>query len=419
MASATVTGANGETVNLTFDTQANAVIAQNLAAAITAGVDAELVIPADSKDGPPPPVPPGKTGEFIQSTPGSTILPPGYLDVINSSPDPTITGTGGQGQTVLSTGISDLTFIDRGGTGTVVAGGGDNRIVLTSSSSSSPPPPGWLVNTGNGDDNIITTNGKSDTINPGGGHNALQIGNGDQVLSTGDDTVLASGKGSETITATGPHSVLVHGQASNIYFVSDVGSATVFGGTGSDTFFGGAGPDLVHGGTGGNNILHAGTGPATLFGGGDGDQLFAAGTASAFGTENQVLHAGGGSETLFGAFGSGDNTFYAGAGSDQITGGTGSDTFNAAAGNATITGGTGDSLFVFTKGQAGGQDLITDFTSGADTVSLVGYGPTAIADAVASQTFVAGTATITLTDNTKITFSGLSTSLKPSDFSSS
>ena len=28
MASATVTGANGETVNLTFDTQANAVIAQ-------------------------------------------------------------------------------------------------------------------------------------------------------------------------------------------------------------------------------------------------------------------------------------------------------------------------------------------------------------------------------------------------------
>ena len=193
MASATVTGANGETVNLTFDTQANAVIPKS-GRCNYGGRGRELIIPADSKDGPPPPVPPGKTGEFIQSTPGSTIFPPGYLDVINSSPDPTITGTGGQGQTVLSTGISDLTFIDRGGTGTVVAGGGDNRIVLTSSSSSSPPPPGWLINTGNGDDNIITTNGKSDTINPGGGHNALQIGNGDQVLSTGDDTVLASAR---------------------------------------------------------------------------------------------------------------------------------------------------------------------------------------------------------------------------------
>jgi Ca2+-binding RTX toxin-like protein len=412
---ATVAGANGQTITLTFDTQANAAIAQSLAAVITAGVDAGSIIAADSKNGPPPTVPGGKTGEWIQSTGEPTILPPGYLAIINSSPDPTITGTGAKGQTVLSTGISDLTFIDVGGSGTVVAGGGDNRIVLTATSSP-PLADGWLINTGNGNDQIIATDGLSDTINAGGGRNALQVGNGDQVLSTGDDTVLASGKGSETITATGKHSVLVHGQASNIFFVSDVGSATVFGGTGSDTFFGGKGPDLVHGGTGGNNILHAGTGPATLFGGGDGDQLFAAGTASAPGTESQVLHAGAGKETLFGGFGSADNTFYAGTGSDQITGGTGNDTFFAAAGNATITGGTGNSLFVFTNGLAGGQHLISDFTSGKDTVSLGGYGPNAITAALATQTVVGGSATITLTDNTKITFNQV-TSLTAGDFS--
>jgi Ca2+-binding RTX toxin-like protein len=416
-ADVTVAGASGDHATLSFDSEANAAIAQNLAAAISAGVATGLIIPADSKDGPPPGLPPGKTGEWIQSTPESTTLPPGYLAVINTSPDPTITGTGAKGQTVLSTGISDLTFIDVGGSGTVVSGGGDNRIVVTASPTHSPPPDGWLINTGNGNDQIIATDGLSDTINPGGGRNALQVGNGDQVLSTGDDTVLASGKGSETITATGPHSVLVHGQASNIFFVSDVGSATVFGGTGSDTFFGGAGPDLVHGGTGGNNILHAGTGPATLFGGGEGDQLFAAGTASAPGTESQVLHAGAGQETLFGGFGSGDNTFYAGTGSDQIIGGKGNDTFFAAAGNATITGGTGNSLFVFTNGQVGGQDLIQDFTSGQDTVSLVGYGANAIADALATQTVSGGgAATITLTDNTKITFNHVP-SLTASDFS--
>ena len=422
MATVTVAaGTGGQSVSLTFDTQANAVLAQKLAAAIAAGVDSGLIIPADSKDGPPPSVPSGKAGEFIQSTSGTTILPPGYQAVISVASDPIITGSGGKGQTVLASSTSDLQFFDAGGTGTAVAGGGGNRIVLSTQQQTppvtSPPPqpsellPGWSINAGNGNDTIVSTNGRSDTINAGGGHNALQIGSDDLVLSTGDDTVVASGSTSDTIMATGAHATdLIYGSVSNIYFVSDGGSATIFGGSGSDTFFGGKGPDLVHGGTGGDNYLFAGTGQATLFGGGEGDQLLAAGT------ENQVLHAGVGNETLFGGFGSGNNTFFAGAGADQIAGGTGKDTFVAGTGSATITGATGNDLFLFTKGQAGGTDLITDFTSGADTVGLVGYGKNEASLALKSQQIVAGSTTITLSDSTKITFTGV-TNLKPGDFS--
>ena len=138
-----------------------------------------------------------------------------------------------------------------------------------------------------------------------------------------------------------------------LFFVAGSGSATVFGGSGSDTFFGGKGTAEVHGGTGGDNLLVAGAGNTTLFGGGNGDDLF---------------------------------------------GGLGNDTFVASTGSATITSGSGTNLFVFTDGQAGGKDLIQKFASGVDTISLSGYGPGAVANALATQQHSAGSTTITLSD---------------------
>jgi Ca2+-binding RTX toxin-like protein len=265
MPTVTVAGANAQTVTLSFDTNANAVLAQQLAAAITAGVQAGTIQAAVDTDGPPPPLPPGKTGEFVQTQDGLTSLPPGYSAVVDTASNAVIFGSGDPNESVLI-GPGDPTFIATGvfGSGTVVAGGGDTNIIIQSSVTG-----GWSINTGNGSDNIFADGGGNDTINAGGGHNVIRLGSGSSIIqSTGADTVFA-GSGNETIAGFGS------------------GSDVVFGGSGTLFFIGGAGPDVVHGGTGGNNFLFAGTGTATLFGGGNGDQLIAHGSAA------QALHAGG------------------------------------------------------------------------------------------------------------------------------
>ena len=303
MFSVTVAGAHGHAVTLSYDSAANAALAQQLANAITAGVQNGTIIPATDTNGPPPAVPLGKTGEWVQSNAGFTILPHGYDAVVNTADQAIIFGSGDAGESILSSN-DDLSFFATGGSGTVAAGGGDNRIIIPVTDGGS-----WSINTGKGDDLISALGKGNDTINAGGGHNAITLGNGhDIVTTTGDDTVVA-GSGHETIGAVGrTTSDVVYGNASTLFFVTTDGAATVFGGSGTDTFLGGNGPDLVYGGSGGNNFLMAGMGAATLFGGGSGDQLFAMGGIG------QALHAGAGNETLSGAFSAGADTFYGSAG---------------------------------------------------------------------------------------------------------
>ena len=386
MFTVTVAGAHGHAVTLTYDSAANAALAQQLANAITAGVQNGTIIPAIDTDGPPPTVPAGKTGEWVQSKAGFTILPHGYEAVVNTADQAIIFGSGDAGESILSS-RDDLNFFATGGSGTVAAGGGDNRIIIPITDAGS-----WSINTGRGDDLISALGKGNDTINAGGGHNAITLGDGhDVVTTTGDDTVVA-GSGHETIGAVGRHtSDVVYGNGSTLFFVTADGAATVFGGSGTDTFFGGNGPDLVYGGSGGNNFLMAGMGTATLFGGGSGDQLFAVGGIG------QALHAGAGNETLSGAFSSGADTFYGSAGATSIVGGFGDDTF------------------VFTDGQAGGTATIQGFSHGSDVVDLQGYGKHAVADALKSQHKEGGNDTITLSDHTMITFLGVS-NLTKSDF---
>jgi Ca2+-binding RTX toxin-like protein len=401
MPTVTVAGTQGQVVSLTYDSAANAALAQKLAAAITFGLQAGTVVPAVDTDGPPPPVPAGKTGEWVQTQDGTAILPAGYKAVVDTAQDAIIFGSGDTGESVLSS-TGDLNFFASKGSGTVAAGGGDNRIVLLSSDTGS-----WSINTGNGDDDVLAGGTGNDTVNAGGGENSITLGTGhDIVLSTGDDTVIA-GSGEETIAATGKHRDLVYGNSSKLFFVTTEGSATIFGGTGSDTFFGGKGTDLVYGGTGGNNFLVAGTGHATLFGAGNGDQLFG------MGNKAQALHAGAGNETLFG--GAGADTFYGGSGSSQIFGGFGADTFVAGTGGATITAGLSSNLFAFYNGQAGGTESISGFVSGRDLIDLQGYGTNEVTKALKSQQLTPGGDVITLSDHTTITFAGIG-SLSASDF---
>ena len=401
MGSVTVLGSNFHPVTLSYDSAANAALAASIAAAITAGVQAGSIIPVTDSKGSPPPVPSGKTGEYVLTKNGAVTLSKGYDAVVVTAKNAVVFGSGDPGESVLSS-QGNLTFIAGGGaggkghdgsgghdeegwwaqrgqdddskswfgrghhgssaaSGTVVAGGGNNRIIIPGNDAGS-----WGIYTGNGDDTVLALGTGNNTISAGGGDNFIVLGGGiDTVQSTGNDTVVA-GSGAATITATGTNGDVVFGGSGTLTFVGGAGPASVLGTIGSVTVFGGSGSEVLRGGSDGNNLLQAGAGAATLFGGGSGDTLKAAGSQS------QVLQAGRGNETLVGSAAAGSH--------DQ---------------------------FVFVQGTAGGQDLIQGFTT-LDKIDLQGYGPNAITDALNSQSKSALGVTITLSDHTQITFAGIS-----------
>lgn len=191
------------------------------------------------------------------------------------------------------------------------------------------------------------------------------------------------------------------GGGSRIVFLGGSGPTTLFGGTGSDTFQGGSVSALMYGGLGGNNSLVGGTGLATLFGGGAADQRVATGRQA------QDLVAGIGNETLSAVSSSGANSLVAGSGKDQLLGGSGADTFVGGTGASTMIGGSGKDIFAVVRSLNGGVDQVVNCTS-ADKIDKPGYGPHAVPSALSSQTFSNGSVTITLADNARVTFVGVS-----------
>lgn len=399
----TVPGAHHSTVSLSYDVDANALLARYIAGVIKTGLAGGTIEAFDNGSGLPPALPTGKTGELVQSQSGATVLPSGYDFVVDSAKSAQIFGNGDANEAVL-VGSGDLQFFAVGGSGSILGGGGKDMIVTAPTDNGS-----WLIALGNGNDSIRAVGGGNDTISTGTGHSLLQLGSGsDFITSTGSDTITA-GNGSETIDAIGGNDV-VYGNASKLFFVAG-GAATVFGGAGSDTVFGSSGTDLFEGGSAGNNFLQAGSGPATLFGGGNGDQLYAGGD------KRQQLHAAGGNETLSGALASGNDTFYGGSGSDQIFGSNGNSTFVAGTGAATVTASPGSmNLFEFMKSMGGGSELVTGLTDPSQVhIDLSGYGQDEVKYALAHQTTSNGSVTITLTDHTTVTFQNIA-SLSSSNF---
>src|SRR5271165_2645739 len=396
----TVPGTNGSTISLLYDSNTNAALAQSIANAITNGVNDKTIFQADSKFGPPPPVPGGLTGQFIQSAPAVTGLPSGYTYVVNNTATGVILGSGGPNEGVLSGAQDNLTFFATGGSGTVAAGGGNNFISIPTTDAGN-----WLIAAGNGNDTIQAFGPGNDIISPGGGNNLVQLGGGSYLIdSAGADTIIAS-TGSETVGTSDPGATdLIYGNASNLFFLNVGAGLTVFGGSGSDTVAqGGTGSDLLFGGSAGHNYLQAGSGPATLFGGGNNDQLFAAGSGA------QELHAAGGNATLFGAFSSGNDTFYGGSGTDQVFGNGTDNTFVAGAGAATVSAiASANNLFQFINGAAGGTELVENLTNASQVhIDLDGYGKNEVKSAVAGQTTNGSSVTITLSDHTQVTFENI------------
>lgn len=188
---------------------------------------------------------------------------------------------------------------------------------------------------------------------------------------------------------------LINGTSVNDQLFGRDGNDTLVGFTGDDDLFGENGNDSLLGG-GGEDTLDGGIlGDDTLIGGNNDDRLFGRGG-------NDILNGGEGVNILEGS--SGNDVLFAGSEGDIMRGGTGNDTL-VAFGNDTLTGvertfsapgrrerdvligGQGASRFVLGRSlgskvfyddgnnsTAGDDDfaLITNFTSGEDTIQLEG-----------------------------------------------
>lgn len=380
----TVQGAHSTVVTLTYDSSANALLAQYIAAAITSGVNSgpPSIIPEDSAHSITPIGIPGpNTTEWVQDTPtGQIALPTGMDAFIGAAPFNVLANTDPNQNFLI--GAASGQILALGGAGNIVAGGGNDQVILRPSDTGS-----WQILMGNGNDTIKALGSGNDTIGLGTGNDSVQLGGGSNAVTTGGAATISASTGSETVTGLG--STVIYGNASTLHFVA-TGGATVFGGTGSDTVTGGSGPDYLQGGTAGNNVLTAGVGAATLLGGGSGDQLFASGSGA------QILYAGSGNETLTGS---------------SVSGAP--DTFVGSAGATTVMGAQASSLFEFIGGSAGGTMSVFGYGSGdAPNIKIhLGGG-----DTLQTQNNTGGNLNVTLSDGTKITFANVTGSLNGGNF---
>ncbi|MFN3259585.1 MAG: M10 family metallopeptidase [Pikeienuella sp.] len=143
------------------------------------------------------------------------------------------------------------------------------------------------------------------------------------------------------------------------------------GAASDETLTGGAGDEIIAG-RGGDDRVRARGGDDTVKGQAGADTLNGGGG-------DDILKGGAASDRLFGAAGGdrlvgqrGDDALRGGGGDDAIRGGAGADSLWGQAGDDELTGGAGGDRFFFRPGA--GDDIITDFTQGADRIVIAGPG---------------------------------------------
>jgi Ca2+-binding RTX toxin-like protein len=286
-----------------------------------------------------------------------------------------------------------------GGSGALVYGGVGNLSILdTAAGSTIDGGTGGLTATIAGSNDLVFSGAATSQLDLAGSSGATIIG----------DT------GAITVTAGSASNALVYGPTSGggMDFIGGSGSASVFGQAGSDTITGGSGPLLAVAGANETMDVTGGGAGTTLFAGSGGSDITYAGTTGAL-----VYVAGAGNVTL-NASGSTTNNFYwAGAAGDttateSIVGGSGNNEMVVGPGSDTLTGGSANNVYDFIAtivgtssiASAGNTDVITNILSGNSAVDLSGGLSTMSAATAGSET------TVTLSDNTKITFLGVTSS---------
>lgn len=396
----TISGGTGTQVSLNVGSNELNGQAANLASQITAALTGGALVRTNNTN------PPTGTGFFVTSAVNQTFVLQAAVTAmaLASGGANTVIGGGGRYNAIIADN-GNLTFQTNGGSGQVVTGDGNNLLATPTTGGGQ-----YQFVTGNGNDTIFASTGNN-TVSAGGGSNLIFTGNAsDLIYSNGNDIISGIGgvAGQTDTIIGGGFSTFIYEGAKNFNFVGGTGTVTVFGGTGSETVVAGTGGGVIVGGSAGNNSLVGGAGSigTTMFGGGNGDTLTVRGSGLSF------LIAGAGNETLSGASSTAGNIFVAGPGSTSILGGVGNDVIFTGRGNSTVTGGAGADLIAIINGQAGGNVLLNFAVADNDRVTLQGFAADEVTRAV---TAAGGTNVVTLSDNTKITFAGL-TSVTTNNF---
>lgn len=236
------------------------------------------------------------------------------------------------------------------------------------------------INGGNGNSQIVTSNG-NDSINGNGGNDQISAGGGDDTIDGGADNDDLRGEAGNDSIIGGQGADTLDGGDGNDTLIDDDGATTVRGGAGDDEIRTTGGASSVQGGTGNdliegsddNDILFGEEDNDTIQGNGGDDQIFG-------GTGDDSLDGGAGNDTLRG--GEGRDSIDGGDGRDSITGEDGDDTIDGGAGDDTIFGGAGDDSLA---GGAGNDILQAD--AGADTLEG-GEGDDTLRGGADTDTFV-------------------------------
>ncbi len=364
------------------------------------------------------------------STPNVYTIPGGnQLTAVDVGTPTTVNGSAAGGDTVF--GGAAYTYDAVGISNEILFVSGDNTY--NGSSVAGSTVPGDTVATGAG----------HDTVNTGAGFTTVFGGTGDALISLNDSvggggtvylgsgghiTVDANGYSDAITTATAGNTIFgaasvatgsqllvnitnsVDGGLGNNEIVAGAATTTVFDSVGGNTIFGGTGPLFFVGASAASAIsdsIVGGTGGTVVFGSTN-DNLVVSGSSSAGAI---FAIAGGGNETLNGANATGSFVFYGQtdtvSGSTENTsviGGSGTNFFSTGSGNEAILGGTGTNLFTLNEGGAGTSITIFDFAAGNDSVA---FGTASDSVSLNSGTVSGGNLTITLADNTTVTFVGI------------
>lgn len=271
-------------------------------------------------------------------------------------------------------------------------------------------------NSGTVTGSIRSTISTGTTIILGTGKTTVNVTGGDPIVygsSTSGSLLFSGGAGAATVYAGAGATSIFANAGGGQFFGGNAAGLLFVGGAGASTAVGGAGKNLMFGGSSGHDLLVAGTGASTVVGSGDGVVIVGLGNAG------DVLVAGSGAETLVGSAGGGNDILFGGAGFDAMFAGTGNNTLVAAPAGAQMFAstvpGAGEAEFIFSNGAAGGVYTLWNFRQGTDHVAMFGYGPNAVANALAGAAVGFGSTTVTLSDNSRITFANI-TNLKASAF---
>ncbi|MBG9389182.1 calcium-binding protein [Caenimonas aquaedulcis] len=311
---------------------------------------------------------------------GDVVNPGGAIDQVKLANGTTITQAQIL-QAALLTSDGDHVQVGYAGNDTINGGANDDWILGGGGND--------VVNAGSGADIVFGAAG-NDSLGGGGNDDTLVGGGGNDTLNggAGDDS-LTGGAGSDTyfFADGGGHDVI-----SESLFALDAsqlqsGLGPVYVVNDGDTPLNGDTDTLAITGVLDSNVRASRSGDdlnLTIVGSGDSvtvDGYFANGVPSiervlfdsgvswnATTIRSKVLIATSGDDELTGYLG-GDR-LNGGAGNDTIDGREGNDTITGGAGDDTLTGGAGSDRFVLDQAPGAGVDLITDFSSGIDTIQL-------------------------------------------------